>query len=998
MSSHPSNYKLRQFQEDLLGAAEAAEIAAHVESCLDCQKALDQLSPFGDDPEVQSPEGDTVDGASEPAPPAARAPAVEGYEVLEELGRGGMGVVYRARQVQAGRLVALKMILAGPQVGPGELTRFRTEVTAAARLAHPGIVTVYEVGEHNGLPFFSLEYCPGGSLKQKLAGAPLPPRQAAELVADLAEAMHEAHRHEIVHRDLKPANVLLTADGKPKVADFGLAKKLSEPGLTASGAIVGTPSYMAPEQAATGPRRRGPVGPAADVYGLGAVLYECLTGRPPFKAATALDTLLLVLNEEPLPPSRLLPGVRRDLETICLKCLQKEPRERYGSAAALAEDLRRFLEGRPIRARPVSRWVRAWKWCRRNPRVAAPAAAAILLGLTLLAGGPVVALRERKLRAEANAQRQRAEGHAALALRTLDDLVLFAASDPRLQRMGLLDVQHDLLERAQPGYEEVLRLEGEGEETLLKKGQAANSLAVIYRLLGKTDQALATAGQAEQLFAGLTGRPDPRPEARLGLAVALSHQGVTLGQKQERVALAAGLFTRSGGMLDALVAEGVGDVADCRFRLGLCRNNLANCYRVSNPAKAARSYEQAAAEFSRLCDEAPQDGRARDWLVRSLSNLGLVLERAGRTEEALARHREAARRGRAFLAAVEEALKTGRDVDRWARYELDHRESLGIALNNEGELLTRLGRRDEAERCLRDALPQYQELARRVPINPEYPWSVAMARTNLGVVLTEGAPGRWPEAEEHFIKASGWYEPTYKSNPAGQDLALYWATNRVGLAALKARQAFAAGKAPAEAVGLFAEAARILGKAQESQEGKLLLAESLVRLGALHRRAGRPAEAEKALTRAQDMLGRLREEAPQGPGVAMWRARADGQLGKVYLRQGRRPDGERLLDAAAGALNALFKEYPEDHGVRQARAENAFLRAGLAARQADRGLRLLREAEEQGLFKDADRVRELQDDDELAPLHGAADWKELLRRATDGARAAGGQGMAPVHR
>jgi tetratricopeptide (TPR) repeat protein len=769
----------------------------------------------------------------------------------------------------------------------------------------------------------------------------------------------------------------------PKVADFGLAKQLSEPGLTASGAIVGTPSYMAPEQAAAGQGRREPVGPAADVYALGAVLYECLTGRPPFNAPTALDTVLLVLGEEPLPPRRLLPSVPRDLETVCLKCLRKDPAERYGSAAALAEDLRRSLDGRPIVARPVGRWVRAWKWARRRPGVAALTAAVALLGLTLLIGGPVVAFRERRLRADADAQRQRAEQYAALALRTLDDLVHFAANDPRLPRMGLLDVQRALLERAQPGFEEVLRLGGEDEEILLMKGRAANSLAVIYRLLGKPDQALATAGEAERLFAGLVGRPGPRAEARFGLAVALSHQGVILGQKQERVAEAAELFTRAGGMLEELLAEGVENGADCRFRLGLCRNNLANCCRVSDPAAAARSYEQAAAEFGRLCDEAPQDGRARDWLVRSLSNLGQVLERAGRTTEALGRHREAARRGRAFLAALEEALRTGRDVDRWARYEVDHRESLGIALNNEAELLTRLGRRDDAERSFRAALAQYEELARRVPINPEYPWGVAAARTNLGMVLTGGAPGRWEEAEKYFTEASRWYEPAYRDAPTDQELAYYWATNRVGLAALKARQAFAAGKPPAEAVGLFAEAARILEKAEGSQEGKLLLAEGLVRLGAVQRRAGRPAEAEKALTRAQDLLGRLREEAPQGPGVAMWRARADGQLGKVYLRQGRRQDGERLLDGAAAALDVLSEKYPEAPGVRPARAENAFLRAGLAAGQADRAMGLLREAEGQGLFKDADRVRELQDDDDLAPLHGVAGWERLLLRATD---------------
>jgi WD40 repeat protein/tetratricopeptide (TPR) repeat protein len=302
---------------------------------------------------------------------------VPGYEVLGELGRGGMGVVYRARQVKADRVVALKMILAGAHAGPEELARFRTEVEAVARLSHPNIVQIYEVGEHNGLPFFSLEFCPGGNFDGRLSGTPLPPREAAALVQTLARAIQAAHVKGVVHRDLKPANVLLAEDGTPKVTDFGLAKKLDEAGRTQSGAVVGTPSYMAPEQAAG----RATVGPAADVYALGAILYECLTGRPPFRGATALETLEQVCGQEPVPVRRLQPKVPRDLETICLKCLHKEPARRYASAADLADDLRRFLSGEPIRARPVGRLERGWRWCRRNPATAAAAAVALAVAV-----------------------------------------------------------------------------------------------------------------------------------------------------------------------------------------------------------------------------------------------------------------------------------------------------------------------------------------------------------------------------------------------------------------------------------------------------------------------------------------------------------------------------------------------------------------------------------------------------------------------------------------
>jgi WD40 repeat protein/tRNA A-37 threonylcarbamoyl transferase component Bud32 len=298
---------------------------------------------------------------------AGPAGGVLGYEILGELGRGGMGVVYQARHTKLGRLVALKMILIAEHAGPEERARFQTEAEAVARLQHPNIVQIYEVGEQDGRPFFSLEFCAGGSLEKKLGGVPLPPREAARLAETLARAMHAAHEAGVVHRDLKPANVLLAKDGTPKITDFGLAKKLGEVGQTATGAVMGTPSYMAPEQAGG---KSADIGPLADVYALGAILYECLTGRPPFKAATALDTILQVVSDEPVPPRQLQSRTPRDLETICLKCLRKEPKRRYASALALAEDLRRFQAGEPIQARPVGRVERTVKWGRRNPVVA----------------------------------------------------------------------------------------------------------------------------------------------------------------------------------------------------------------------------------------------------------------------------------------------------------------------------------------------------------------------------------------------------------------------------------------------------------------------------------------------------------------------------------------------------------------------------------------------------------------------------------------------------
>jgi hypothetical protein len=313
-----------------------------------------------------------------------------------------MGVVYEARQVRPNRLVALKMILAGGYAGAAKLARFKSEAEAIARLQHPNIVQVYEVGEHDGKPFFSLEFCPGGSLDQTLDGTPLPPREAARLVETLARAMHAAHQANVVHRDLKPGNVLLAADGTPKVTDFGLAKKLDDAsGPTQSGDIVGTPSYMAPEQAAGKGKE---VGPAADLYALGAILYQLLTGRPPFKAATPLETILQVVRSEPVLPRQPNPAMPRDLETVCLKCLHKDPAWRYATAAALADDLRAFREDRPIQARPAGLLERGRKWAKRRPTAAALLAVCVL-AVGVLSWFTLRLLEERAASRKANRQR-----------------------------------------------------------------------------------------------------------------------------------------------------------------------------------------------------------------------------------------------------------------------------------------------------------------------------------------------------------------------------------------------------------------------------------------------------------------------------------------------------------------------------------------------------------------------------------------------------------------
>ncbi|QEH35471.1 Serine/threonine-protein kinase PrkC [Aquisphaera giovannonii] len=345
-------------------------------------------------------------------------PRVPGYEVIGVLGHGGVGVVYKAVQVGLSRVVALKMPLAGAFTTRPERRRFAREAELVAALRHPNIVQVHDVGEADGQPYFTMEFVEGGSLAEAIAGTPRPARDAAGLVADLADAVAAAHRAGIVHRDLKPSNVLLAADGTPKVTDFGLARHLAlGSSLTQSGAAVGTPSYMAPEQAQG---RAGEVGPASDLYALGAILYELLTGRPPFRAESAAETMHQVITQDPAPPSRLNARVPRDVETICLTCLRKDPRHRYADADALAADLRCFLRGEAIAARPENVLQRLARRVRRRPVASASIASGTLLAFALSAAGAWLIRDRAETANRAAGERAAAEAAADGDLRNME--------------------------------------------------------------------------------------------------------------------------------------------------------------------------------------------------------------------------------------------------------------------------------------------------------------------------------------------------------------------------------------------------------------------------------------------------------------------------------------------------------------------------------------------------------------------------------------------------
>jgi serine/threonine-protein kinase len=419
-----------------------------------CPRCL--LAGALDDPDASS--GNTL------LPPVpSRLPARFGeYELLERIARGGMGVVFKARHVRLQRVVALKMIVDGAMASELDVHRFHAETEAAARLDHPNIVPIYEVGEHEGHPYFTMRFMEGGSLADHMPRLRGEPRRAAELLAAVARAVHHGHQHGILHRDLKPPNILLDAEGRPHVGDFGVAKHIEKDGLTRTGAVVGTPAYMAPEQAA-GPARGLTV--SADIYSLGTILYELLSGRPPFVGDTPAHVLRQVLESEPAPLRTVAPGVDRDLETLCHKCLEKQPARRYASAEELARDLERYARGEPVLARPLGRAARTRRWLLRHPVLAGALAVVAWLLVTTAAGALHVALGQlRARRAEvlaANTQAALTAAGAVLYLfDTYQDAVGWAARDAALID-GLRRQDSEALHRALPQLDaDATRLHG----------------------------------------------------------------------------------------------------------------------------------------------------------------------------------------------------------------------------------------------------------------------------------------------------------------------------------------------------------------------------------------------------------------------------------------------------------------------------------------------------------------------------------------------------------
>jgi tetratricopeptide (TPR) repeat protein/predicted Ser/Thr protein kinase len=721
-----------------------------------------------------------------PEPPrktrAILGPAIPDCELLEELGRGGAGVVFKAQQPNLGRMVAVKMLVSGVHAGAAERQRFQAEARAAARLQHPNIVRIYQVGEVEDRPYLVMEYLAGGPLSARLRGTPRPAREAAELLRTLARAVHCAHEQGILHRDLKPGNVLLERDGTPKIADFGLAKHFDPEalrreegaeekpsdvaGLTETGQVLGTPSYMAPEQARGAIRE---LKPAADVYALGAILYELLTGRPPFRGVSAMEILLGVLNEEPLPPRRLEPGVPRDLETICLKCLEKRPQARYTSAAELADDLDRFLAGEPIRARPVSRLGRTIKWARRRPAEAALLTVSAV-ALAIIVGGLIghqVQLDQKNIElagalSDTDKQRQRNVNLLRTALQVIEEQGDFA--DEQLRSLPHTDlVRQQLLERRLRYYDPILAQEPGDAPMRQTQG-------VAYLALGITNQRLRRYAEAEEAYQKALARfepaekEEPTPEHRFQLARALVQWG-TLMQAKDRDEEAEQSLRRGYTLLEQLVADHP-EPAYRRF-FGVAGNNLGRFFDHRKRFEEAReTYQQVIRLRRQLADDYPEEDRYLWDLYVSHNNLGGLY--LGRFLEAELAIHDATTRARA-----EELAKQTRQAFDDARTVLDklaprHADSVeyryvlaGLYLNL--GILDRERAPAEALKAYRQAVPLWTKLHDDFPAAPEYTQKAADASTQLGLLLE--AAGQQAAARDAFRKALAWSEQLERQAP-----------------------------------------------------------------------------------------------------------------------------------------------------------------------------------------------------------------------------------------
>jgi len=698
----------------------AARYPEHADEIRDLFPAMLVMEDLGtpDDAALPTVAGETVADWSPPD-------RFGDYEVVRELGRGGMGVVYEARQRSLGRRVALK-VLPFYAVGDSDRReRFQREAQAAARLDHSHIVPVFEVGEEGGYPFFSMKLIEGTTLDEKLKGGPLEPREAAEILLPVALAIEGAHQRGVLHRDLKPSNILIDAEGEPQVTDFGMAK-LFEVGsdLSETNAAVGTPSYMAPEQAEG---RWKQIGVRTDVYGLGAVLYHCLTARPPFQAAMAVETLRQVVQQEPVSLRQLNSSIDRDLETICLKCLSKEPARRYASAKDVADDLQAYLEGRPIKARPLSTVARTVRWCRRRPWHAV--SLGLLVITVIIACGAWFITEGARRRAEESHRQTR---------QVVDDLLTRISEEELLNQPGMQPLRRDLLDKAREHYQRFVEQRSGDPGLRAELAEAEFRLGLVELLLGRLDAAETRFETARDMQNDLVAMRN-LPEDEVALSKTLTRLGEIHMHRDE---------------LDA----------------------------------ATENYAKAETIRSKLVEAHPANREYGRLLAQGTMHLGLVEKRRGDFDIARKQLLAAETRRRELLKGHDDDLPTTRDLGK-GLFNLGVMEiEAAKAAQHAGDEKTWAARLDDAEAALAEAADIFARLVKLEPQNLGHQYRLAECWRVLAEVQTRYGDQR---AAERYARAYPELERLALENPSVLDYQVVLAAIEMSLgreAFLKQRQ------------------------------------------------------------------------------------------------------------------------------------------------------------------------------------------------------------------
>jgi serine/threonine-protein kinase len=859
--------------------------------------------------------------ALEVRPPLASGCLIGDYELLDDLACGGMGVVYKARHQKLGRVVALKMIRAAALAQAEDVARFRLEAEAVAALDHPNIVPIYDVGEHDGRPYFTMKLIDGGSLAAALGAArwSAAPRAAAQLVATVARAVHYAHERGILHRDLKPANILLDRQGEPHVSDFGLATRLpsaTTPApahtLTQKGIAVGTPGYMAPEQA-NGPKAGVTV--AADVYSLGAVLYELLTGRPPFQADTPLETLVQVLERPPARPRSLAPAVPRDLETICLKCLEKDPARRYASAEALADDLQRFLDGEPIQARPAGTPERVWRWCRRSPAVATLAAALAvavtggLVAVTFLwqrAEGRRLQAEEQRQLAEAalrsaREERERAEAHrleAEEGFRQAHQVVerfCMRLSEERLSHVpGLQPVRRDMLAAGLKYYQDFVAKRSDDPDLKADLAKAHFRVAFLTNLVGSKRDALDSYAQALKTYEELSAADPDNCCYREQIAMTCINMGGVLEATNERKA-ALDTYERARDLLEGLDRASPGS-PKVLANLGILYNNLGNVNRVLNHLdESQNAYEKALAVQERLSRNDPRDPVPLRELAVVYVNVAILYSTRGDKDEALRWHEKA--------RDLQEKLFHDHPSDTKVQHDL------ALTCRRIGDRLVRDGRSEEGMRSLEKGHGLIEKLAAANGSVTEYQWELALSHRSLG--HAEKAAKDKVKAAASYRAAIDLLRKVRRQDSSAVTYSRDLAATLFDLALLLSDES----QKWDEAIRSYAQSAdlyRELARSGSDADALADLAAACTNLGLLRRDARRTEGALAAFTEARDAREILVRLRPNEPRYRNDLAGSWFNIGRMQSFLKRHEEETRGYERSREIREQLVKEYPEN--------------------------------------------------------------------------------------